>query len=235
MGEALYLNDCYLKEFDATVVSVDKDKYVVLDKTAFYPNAGGQPYDTGKLICNGTEYKVVYVGKFGGNISHELDKPGLKPGDKVHGFIDWERRYKLMRMHTAAHILSAVFNKEASALITGGQLELEKSRIDFNLENFDREKIDEYIKKSSEIVKRDLPIKIYSIPRAEAEAEPGIAKLAKGLPEGIQEIRIVDIIGFDRQADGGTHVRSTKEVGEIIFLRADNKGKDNRRLYYKLA
>lgn len=235
MGEALYLDDCYLREFEATVAEVNNEKYVVLDRTAFYYNSGGQPYDTGKLVCNGEGYKVVYVGKFGGKISHEVDKPGLKPGDKVHGTIDWERRYKLMRTHTAAHIVSAIFHKEAGALITGGQLGLDKSRIDFSLEDFDREKIDDYIRQSNEIVEKDLPIKIYSITRAEAEAEPGIAKLAKGLPEGVQEIRIVEITDFDRQADGGTHIKSTKEVGEIVFVRADNKGKNNRRVYYKLA
>jgi len=137
-------------------------------------------------------------------------------------------------VHTASHILSGVFHKEAGALITGNQLDLEKSRIDFSLENFDREKIDEFINKSNEIIQEDLPIKIYTISRTDAEKEEGLAKLAKGLPEGIQNIRIVDIEGFDRQPDGGTHVKSTKEVGKIVFLKAENKGKSNRRVYFKL-
>ncbi len=230
------MDDCYLKEFEATVKSVTQGKYIVLDKTAFYPKSGGQPNDTGVMIrqSNGKQFFVVYVGKFNGEISHEVGEEGLKQGDKVIGKIDWDRRYKLMRMHTAAHILSAVFHQEVGALITGNQLDLEKSRIDFSLENFDREKIDEYIRKSNEIVDEDLGIKIYTIPRAEAVKEPSLAKLAKGLPEGIANIRIVGIEGFDKQADGGTHVKSTKEVGKIVFLKAENKGRSNRRVYFTL-
>ena len=121
MTEVLYLLDCYLKEFEASVESVKDDKYVVLDKTAFYPNAGGQPYDTGKFIKNGEEFKVVFAAKFGDVISHEVDKPGLKPSDKVKGVIDWDRRYRLMRMHTAAHVISIIIEIDANALITGNQ------------------------------------------------------------------------------------------------------------------
>jgi misacylated tRNA(Ala) deacylase len=139
-----------------------------------------------------------------------------------------------MRMHTSAHILSAVFHQEAGALITGNQLNLDKSRIDFSLENFDREKINEYIKKANEVVEQDLPIKVYTMPKAKALTDPTMFKLAKGVPQGIENIRIVEIEGFDRQADGGTHLNSTKEVGKIVFLKAENKGKNNRRVYYTL-
>jgi len=236
MEEALYLNGCYLKEFEAEVKEVNNQKYIVLDKTAFYPKSGGQPQDTGKLIrqSDNKEFTVVFVGKFSSQISHEVEEEGLKKGDKITGKINWERRYKLMRMHTAAHILSGIFHQKTGALITGNQLDLEKSRIDFSLENFDREKINEYITESNKIINQDLPIKIYTIPRSEAIKEPNLAKLAKGLPEGINNIRIVDIEGFDRQADGGTHVKSTKEVGKIAFLKAENKGKSNRRVYFTL-
>ncbi|MBN2111981.1 alanyl-tRNA editing protein [Candidatus Woesearchaeota archaeon] len=236
MAEALYMADCYLKEFDAKVVSVKDGKFVVLDKTAFYPASGGQAHDTGKLIrkSDNKEFKVVYVGKFSGEISHEIEGEGLQEGDEVHGVIDWERRYKLMRMHTASHVLSGVFQKEAGALITGNQLDTDKSRIDFSLENFDREKIDEYIRKSNDIIEKDLPIKIYKVPREEAEKDPSMVKLAKGLPEGIKELRIVEIETFDRQPDGGTHVKSTKEVGKIVFLKAKNQGANNRRVYFAL-
>jgi len=236
MGEALYMNDCYLKEFEATVKSVANGKYIVLDKTAFYPKSGGQLYDTGFMMrqSDSKQFTVVYVGKFGGEISHEVAEEGLKEGDKIIGKINWDRRYKLMRMHTAAHIISAIFHQEAGALITGNQLDLEKSRIDFSLENFDREKIDEYIRKANEIIEDDLPIKIYTIPKTEAISDPSLFKLAKGLPEGIKEMRIVEIEGFDKQADGGTHVKSTKEIGKIGFLKAENKGKSNRRVYFTL-
>ena len=235
MGEALYLTNCYLKEFEAVVKSVAQGKYIVLDKTAFYPASGGQPYDTGVFIrqSDSKQFQVIYAGKFSGEISHEVSEPGLKEGDKITGRINWERRYKLMRMHTAAHILSAVFHQETGALITGNQLDIEKSRIDFNLESFDREKINDYIKKANEIVKEDLLIKIYTMPKS-AATDPALFKLAKGIPEGIDEIRIVDIEGFDKQADGGTHLSSTKEVGKIIFLKAENKGKENRRVYFAL-
>ncbi len=229
----LYLNDSYLKEFEAVVEEINNGKYIVLSETLFYPNGGGQPCDIGMITKDGEEYKVVYVGKFEGKISHEVDKEGLKVGDKVKGEIDWARRHKLMRYHTAAHIVSGVFNKETGALITGNQLDLEKGRIDFDLENFDREKIDEYFKKANEIVKKDLQVKTYYITREEALEIPELAKLAKGLLN-VENVRVVDIVGFDRQACGGTHVKSLSEVGEIEFIKAENKGKSNRRVYFRL-
>lgn len=234
MVKALYLDDSYLKEFDAAVESVKDDKYVVLSETAFYPNSGGQLHDTGKFIKDNEEFNVVYAAKFGDVISHEVDKPGLKQGDKVKGVIDWDRRYRLMRSHTAAHVLSAIFHKEIGALITGNQLDLEKSRIDFNLENFDREKINDYVVKGNELIDKDLPISVSYISREEALQKPEIAKLAKGLPEGIKEIRIVAIGDFDEQADGGTHVKSLKEVGHLEIVKCENKGKNNRRVYFRL-
>jgi misacylated tRNA(Ala) deacylase len=233
MTELIYMTDCYAKEFDATVTKVE-GKFVVLDKTVFYPQGGGQPTDTGKLSKDGEEYKVVFAKKKGPDVSHEVDKEGLKEGDKVHGVLDWDRRHVLMRMHTAAHILCEVFHKETGALITGNQLNIEKSRIDFSLENFDREKISEYGAKANEIINKDLPIKIYTRPREEAMKIPSITKLANVLPPAVKELRIVEIEGFDIQADGGTHVKSTKEVGEIEVIGAENKGKNNRRVYYKL-
>ncbi len=234
MTKAIYLDDSYVKEFEATVESVKDNKYIVLDQTAFYPNAGGQPYDTGKFIKDNEEFNVVYAAKFGEIISHEVDKPGLKQGDKVKGVIDWDRRYKLMRSHTAAHVLSAIFHKEAGALITGNQLDLDKSRIDFNLEDFDREKIDEYVKKSNELIDKDLLVTVSYMKREEVLQKPELAKLAKGLPPGVQTLRIISIGEFDSQADAGTHVKSLKEIGHLEIIKCDNKGKNNRRVYFKL-
>jgi misacylated tRNA(Ala) deacylase len=226
------MEDSYLKEFEATVKSVKDDKFVVLDQTAFYPKSGGQPNDTGKLITeDNTEYNVVFAGKFSGEISHEVDKPGLKEGDKVKGTIDWDRRYRLMRMHTATHVLSSVFIKEAGALITGNQLDLEKTRIDFSLEDFDRDKISDYVKKANELSATNAEIKVSFMPREEVEQKPELARLAKGLPEGVKTLRIVNIEGIDIQADGGTHVKNTSEVGTIEVLDCKNKGKNNRRIY----
>ncbi len=232
MSNALYMEDSYLKEFEATVKSVKDDKFVVLDQTAFYPKSGGQPWDTGKLVTeDNTEYNVVFAGKFSGEISHEVDKPGLKEGDKVKGTIDWDRRYRLMRMHTATHVLSSVFIKEAGALITGNQLDLEKTRIDFSLEDFDRDKISEYVKKANELSATNAEVKISFMPREEVEQKPELARLAKGLPEGVKTLRIVNIEGIDIQADGGTHVKNTSEIGTIEVIDCKNKGKNNRRIY----
>jgi len=237
--DALYMDDSYTKEFEAKVGSVNKGGenkfFVVLDRTAFYPDSGGQPHDTGKFVKDGVEYPVVYVGKFSGKISHEVSKEGLKEGDVVKGVVDWERRYLLMRMHTAAHLICEIFHKDSGALITGNQLGLDKSRIDFSLENFDREKMSGYFAKANEIVEKDLEVKTYFLPREEAMKIEGITKLANALPPNIKELRIVEIGDFDIQADGGTHVKSTKEIGKIEFLKAENKGKNNRRVYFKIA
>ncbi|MBS3113489.1 alanyl-tRNA editing protein [Candidatus Woesearchaeota archaeon] len=232
MESALYMNDSYLKEFEAIVESIKDDKFVVLGKTAFYPSGGGQPHDTGTFVCNGEDYPVVYTGKFSGQISHEVSKPGLKIGDKVIGRINWDRRYKFMRMHTAAHLLISIFNRESNVLITGNQISEDQTRIDFNMENFDRDKIIQYIQTANEIIRQDLPVKTYYLPREEAMKIPGVVKLAGALPPNVHELRIVEIPGIDIQADGGTHVKSLAEIGTIEFVKAENKGKDNRRVYY---
>ncbi len=233
--EALYLEDCYMKEFNAYVESVEKGRFVVLDKTAFYPNSGGQPYDTGRIIDEeGNEYKVVYVGKFNGRISHEVDREGLKKGDKVKGVIDWDRRYRLMRYHTAAHILSEVIHKETGARVTGNQLSLEKGRIDFDLKDFNKEKIKEYEKKANEVIERNLEVKKYFMPKEEAFKNPDLFTLKNVLPPDVNNIRIVEVVGFDISACGGTHVDNTSEIKGIEIIKAENKGRENRRVYFKL-
>ncbi len=236
--ETLYLLDCYLKEFEATVDSVKDDKYVVLDKTAFYPNAGGQPYDTGKFIrlSDGEEFPVVFVTKFDDVISHEISKPGLKPGDKVKGVIDWERRYRHMRMHTAAHVISIIIEKDANALITGNQLGLDKSRIDFDLENFDREKFAEYMDKANELIQKGAKVNLYLIPREEAlQKFERLTNLAKGFSDKIKNVRLVEIEGVTIEACGGTHLANISEIKGVKLVKLENKGKSNRRLYYELV
>ncbi len=237
MNEALYMKDSYMKGFEATVLKVTDGKFVVLDETAFYPNSGGQPNDVGNFIrlSDGKDFKVVFAGKFGGHISHEVDPVGLKEGDKIKGSIDWQRRFKLMRYHTAAHVISAIMHKEMGATITGNQLNLDKARIDFSLEEFDREYIITVIQKANEIVCKAYPVHIKFISRDEALETEGLMKLAKGIPEGIKVIRIVDIEDFDAQACGGTHVKNTSEIGAIKLLKIENKGAKNRRVYFELA
>ena len=235
MSKALYLDDSYLKEFEAKVVSVKDGKYVVLDKTVFYPNSGGQPYDAGVFIrkSDNKEFKVVYVGKFSGEISHEIGGDGLMVGDDIIGRIDWDRRYKLMRMHTACHVLAGIIHKETGAMITGNQLDIEKSRIDFSLENFNKEEMANYIQKSNEIIAKNLGIKVYYLDKNQNAEE--FLKLAKGLPPDLERIRIVEIEDFDKQPDGGTHVKNTSEIGNLELIKCDNKGANFRRVYFRLV
>jgi Ser-tRNA(Ala) deacylase AlaX len=159
----------------------------------------------------------------------------LKAGDTVRCAIDWERRYRLMRMHTAAHVLGATMYKELGVLITGNQLEEDKARFDFSLASFDRPQFEEIVGKANAALLSGAGLKVYTLPREEAMKIPGVVKLAGALPPSISELRIVEIPGIDVQADGGTHVRSLAEVGRIAILRLDNKGKDNRRIYFTLS
>ena len=234
MTQLLYLKDAYLKEFTAIVREVENENLIVLDKTAFYPKGGGQPSDIGILIKDGENYVVCNVSKKDGKTLHEVEKLGLKPGDKIKGEINWQKRHKLMRMHTATHVISAIMHNKAKALITGNQLDEEVTRIDFSLEDFNREKIEEYIKEANEQINNNLPVLSYFISKQEAESIEQLSKLAKGLPAEIKDIRIVEIKGLDKQADGGTHVRNLKEIGKIELVRLENKGSKNRRLYFKL-
>lgn len=238
MSEALYLKDCYLKTWEATVKSVSQGKYVILDRSSFYPASGGQPYDTGKIVrqSDGKEFKVVYVGKFSGEISHEVENPEeteLKPGDKVQCEIDWDRRYIHMRYHTACHVLSGVINQKTGALITGNQIAADKTRVDFSLETMDRDLLPIFESESNKILQEKHPVEFEFINREEAMKKPHLAILAKGLPEN-EIIRVVKIGNFNEQACGGTHVKNTEEVGKIKIVDFVNKGKNNRRIYFVL-
>jgi misacylated tRNA(Ala) deacylase len=235
LSKPLYLEDSYLCKCDAKVLSVKDGKYAILDQTIFYPKGGGQPWDTGRIVRDDDVFNVVYVGKFSGEISHEVDRRGLEAGDEVHCVLDWERRYKLMRSHTAAHVLASVLCSETGALITGNKLGIEKTRFDFSLEDFDREALEDYVSKANEILKNDIPVRWYELPRSEAMKVPGVIKMAEAMPPDLPVLRIVEIEGIDAQADGGTHVRNLREVGQIEFLKAENKGRNNRRLYFRLV
>lgn len=235
MTKALFLQDSYIREADANVVSVKEGKFVVLDQTIFYAKGGGQPHDTGKIVRGTEEFDVVYVGKFESEISHEIDHPGLQAGDAVHLVLDWERRYKLMQSHTAAHVLAALLNQGTGALITGNQLEVNHVRFDFSLENYDRAVLETYLAKANALFGTDVPVKWYELPREEAMKIPGVVKMAGAFPPDIPSLRIVEIEGVDKQADGGTHVRNLKEVGKVELVKTENKGKTNRRIYFKLA
>ncbi len=229
------MQDSYLRACGAKVVEATGNK-LILDRTVFYATGGGQLCDFGKITAakDGAEFAVTEVRKELGRIVHTLDKAGLSAGDAVHCEIDWDRRYKLMRMHTAAHVLGAVMYEEGW-LITGNQLGEEETRFDFSMEVFDRNKFDEMIAKANEELAKNIELKIYELPREEALKIPEIVKLANVLPPQVATLRIVEIPGIDIQADGGLHVRNTSEVGRIQISKLENKGAKNKRVYFGLV
>ncbi len=231
--ELLYMDDSYLKEFDAIVSGVKQDE-ISLNRTAFYPQGGGLPSDTGVIRKGDEEYKVVDVRKEGSTVWHKVPSHSLTEGDEVKGIIEWDRRYRVMRMHTALHALISIMNEKYGVLVTGNKISPERSRVDVNLEKPDKELVREAIEETNRILSEGLPVKIYYLPREEAMKIPGIVKLANALPPSVDRLRIVEIEGVDIQADGGPHVANTKEVGKIIFLTLENKGRNNRRIHFTL-
>lgn len=232
--QANYLMNCYTKEFESTVVRVTDDVLIELSESYFYPTSGGQPCDTGKIITEKEEYKIIDVIKKDNTILISVDKKGLTAGDKIVGIIDWDRRYRLMKYHTASHILATVIHEETSADITGNQLYIDKARIDFSLENFDRELMNSFAEKTNNIIRQHMPVSFRILEREEAFKIPSLVKLRKQLSESIKEIRVVDIGDFDHQACGGTHIKNTSEIGEIEIFNLENKGKDRRRIYFRI-
>ena len=236
MTKKLYLEDMYKKEFEAVVENVSEEKYITLNQTCFYPKSGGVDNDIGSFrrLSDNTEFKVVFARKIGEDISHEIEESGLQVGDKIKGFLDWNRRFELMRYHTAAHVLSGLFFNEGNVKVTGNNLVVGKGRVDFNFPNFEREIVEKLVERSNEIISQNLPVETYYISRDELEKDPSLTKLAMGLPKEIKQVRIVDIKDFDRQPDGGCHVSHLGEIGKITITKIQNKGKNNRRLYFEL-
>jgi len=230
MTELLSNSDSYLREFDAEVVEVT-DKGVVLDRTAFYPGGGGQPADTGLLSAGAKEWKVKKISRSKGKIVHELEGGAPAAGQKVPGEIDWERRYELMRTHTALHILCGVVWRDYGAKVTGSDMKPLSARMDFELEQMTAGfagEIEDLINKEVEAAR---PVKVNTLPRAEAFEIPELIRTKINLlPPFIQEVRTVDIEGLDLQADGGTHVANTSEVGRIRVVGHESKGRINKRL-----
>ncbi len=234
MTEALYHTDAYLKEFDAVVTAVEGHA-VALDRTAFYPGGGGQPNDEGALSDGARTWKVTRVRKGGMDVWHELDGDlsGLQDltGLAVHGAIDWERRYKLMRTHTAMHILCGVIFRDYGASVTGGNMEPLKGRMDFEFETMRQEFVRQIEEKINVEVAAARPVKVKILPREEAFQIPDLIRTKINLlPEGIAEVRTVEIEGLDLQADGGTHVANTREVGRIRVVDYKSKGRINKRI-----
>ena len=233
MTKRLFLEDSYLKSCDTSVVSVNGCE-VVLAETVFYAQSGGQPCDAGKVIRGADVFNVLSVRSNGNDVIHVLDKSGLVASDKVRCEIDWEKRYKHMRMHSSAHVLAAILHQERSALITGNQLGVQESRMDFSVKDFDRTYLKGIEDKANEAIQKDYKITISFEEREKALERKELFRLKDVLPKDIPVFRILSISDFDIQADGGTHVAHTKEIGKIIITDMKNKGAENRRIYWKL-
>jgi misacylated tRNA(Ala) deacylase len=236
MTELLYQYDSYLKEFTAKITDIIDDKYIVLDKTAFYPRTGGLENDTGYIIKGNIRYTVteVQLEKNSNRVLHRVQEQvkDLMINDDVAGIINWERRYRMMRLHTASHIIAAIMYTKYNALITGGNITPEYAYDDYSLEIFDKKIFEDAIAEANNVVRRGIEVKIYWLNRDEAMNIPGIVKLASRMPPSVSKLRIVEIPSVDIQADGGPHVKNTSEIGEITLIKTENKGKNRKRLYF---
>jgi misacylated tRNA(Ala) deacylase len=235
MTELLYQTDSYLQDFEARVVALDdENRGIALDRTAFYPGGGGQPADGGSLTANGIVYPVKRARKVGDLVFHYLEGEGALPAvdTKVVGQIDWEKRYKLMRTHTAMHVLCGVIFRDYGASVTGGDMDPLEGRMDFEFETMQRELVDKIQAAVNREVAARREVRVAILPREQAFQIPDLIRTKINLlPEGIQQVRVVEIIGLDLQADGGTHVHNTSEVGSIRVVDYKSKGKINKRIY----
>jgi misacylated tRNA(Ala) deacylase len=237
MTELLFQTDSYLQDFSGIVTrTVPDENAIVLDRTAFYPGGGGQPSDIGELAITGQpEQKVQKVRKVGTEILHILEGSLPPVGQQVHGKIDWGHRYALMKTHTSLHILCGVVYRDYGALVTGGNMEPLKGRMDFEFETLRAELVDEIEKAVNKEVKANRDVRVKILPRKEAFQIPDLIRTKINLlPEGIQEVRTVEIVGLDLQADGGTHVRNTSEIGSIKVVDYKSKGAINKRIYIEI-
>lgn len=233
--EALYAEDAYLREFEATVLAVDSEgRRVALDRTAFFPGGGGQPHDLGSL----GGLPVESVARDAELIWHTLGGDGALPseGERVEGQLDWERRHALMRTHTGLHVLSAVIWRDHEAKVTGARMEPLRGRMDFELEGLSAELVREIEARVNEEVAVDRPVRVDFLPREEADRRPELIRTKVSLlPESITVVRTVEIEGLDLQADGGTHVARTGEIGTVAIPEYKSKGRLNKRLQLTLS
>lgn len=238
MTELLYQTDAYLQKWAAEVIAV-QDGALVFDRTAAYPGGGGQPADRGSIYWNSHDYKLIRIKKDGNAVLHWVetnDLYALPPvGAKVHGLLDWDHRFKLMRTHTALHILCGVIWRDYGAQVTGGNMEPLAARMDFELEHMTANFAQEVEEKINAEVAAQREVRVSILPREEAFQIPDLIRTKINLlPEGITSVRVVEIEGLDLQADGGTHVGNTREVGRIRVVKHESKGKINKRLRIEL-
>ncbi len=241
MTELLYQSDSYLQTFEAIVIAVDDENHaLVLDRTAFYPGGGGQPADRGtlSLLTNDAKgFTVKRAKKAGPIVLHLIEKSDELPpiGTQLRGQLDWDLRYQLMRTHTAMHVLCGVIFRDYGASVTGGDMEPLKGRMDFEFETMQKELVEQIEAAINQEVAKAHPIQTRILPREQAFQIPDLIRTKINLlPEGIQDVRVVEIVGLDLQADGGTHVHNTSEVGHIRVLDYKSKGKINKRIYVEI-
>ena len=238
MTELLFQTDSYLKEFEAEVQRVDQEKHAVqLNRSAFFPGGGGQPFDNGSIIFDGAIYSVKRSKNTPEGLWHFIEGDSDLPSEglTILGKINWERRYKIMRTHTAMHILCGVIFRDYKAQVTGGDMEPLKGRMDFEFETMTRELVSVIEKAVNEEVTDAHEVKVAILPREEAFQIPDLIRTKINLlPPAIKEVRTIEIVGLDLQADGGTHVHSTSEVGKMKVADYKSKGKINKRIYIEL-
>jgi misacylated tRNA(Ala) deacylase len=230
MTKEIQATDAYRRSTVAVVVEV-RPEGVALDRTVFYSRSGGQPGDTGWLRWDGGEARVADTFRQGGTPIHAIEGDPPPPGTTVTAEVDWDRRHLLMRTHTALHVLSGVVWRDYGAKVTGGDMEPGMARMDFELDSLTPEFAREVEEKLNEALASASPVTVQFLPRAEALSDPDLIRTKVNLiPESVDPIRVIDIEGIDRQADGGTHVRSTEEVGRVRVVKTENKGKTFKRI-----
>ena len=235
MTELIYLNDAYIQTFKATVVG-QLDGAIVLNRSAFYPGGGGQPSDMGSLAVGDQTWQVAKVKRVNRQIGHFIDGTLPKVGSNLTCQIDWQRRYKLMRTHTAMHILCGVIWRDYQSSVTGGNMDPLKGRMDFEFETMRQELVAEIEVSINKEAAANRDIVVRTLPRDQAFQIPDLIRTKINLlPEGIREVRTVEILGLDLQADGGTHVANTSEVGPMRVTNYKSKGKINKRIYIELG
>jgi misacylated tRNA(Ala) deacylase len=232
MTERIYSTDQYAREVAATIVDVDPDDgRVLLDRTVFYPGGGGQPHDLGEVTIGDDRLQVVRVAEDQRGVWHWLDGGLPKPGTDVRGVVDWDRRYRLMRTHTAMHALCGVVWERYASPVTGGNMEPGVGRLDFELPDWDPEDKASLEEELNTQLAAARPVEVSFLPREEADQDPSLIRTKVSLlPASLTEVRVIDIVGLDRQADGGTHVASTTEVGQVRIAKVESKGKGFRRI-----
>jgi misacylated tRNA(Ala) deacylase len=236
MTDKIYAVDSYATSVEATVVRTDvDDNRVLLDRTVFYPGGGGQPHDVGHLSISDDRLGVIRVTEDADGVWHWLEGSLPTTGTEISGVIDWERRYSLMRTHTAMHALCGVIWNRYQSPVTGGNMQPGAGRLDFDLPDWTSDLIPIVEAELNDELARQRTVEVSFLPRNAADEDPSLIRTKVNLlPKGIQEVRVIDIVGLDRQADGGTHVADTGQVGRITIPKAESKGRGFRRIRIRL-